>query len=212
MRINTTQATLLVTLLLISSITHAQNVGIQFYQGVNKPLVSFSGDNGTLDYKSDFNSDTRIGVFFGNLDKISASALFGASSTKAIAMNDDIVTTFTNSSLRIDVPVRYAFPESFVSSIAVGPSIGLLMSSSQTINGLPIRSDELFSSSNLYLGGEIDFKGYSSDKPSRPRNGTGSLYLHPYISYRMMLSNADLDSDNLKISELSFGLRLDISK
>ena len=124
-RNNTSPATLLVTLLLISSITHAQNVGIQFYQGVNKPLVSFSGDNGTLAYKSDFNSDTRIGVCFGNLQRISASALFGASSTKAIAMNDDIVTTFTNSSLRIDVPVRYAFPESFVSSIAVGPSLGL---------------------------------------------------------------------------------------
>ena len=66
MRSNNTHATLLVTLLLISSLTHAQNVGIQFYQGVNKPLVSFSGDNGTLDYKSDFNSEIRIGVFFGN--------------------------------------------------------------------------------------------------------------------------------------------------
>ena len=72
---------------------YSQSLGFQFYQGVNKPLVSFSGDNGTLDYKSDFNSDTRIGLFFGNLDKISASALFGASSTKAIAMNDDIGNT-----------------------------------------------------------------------------------------------------------------------
>ena len=177
-------------------------MGIQFYQGVNKPLVSFSGDNGSLDYKSDFNSDTRLGVYFGDLQKISASALFGASSTKAIAMNDDIVTTFTTSSLRIDLPVRYAFPESFVSSIAVGPSIGLLMSSSQTINGMPIRSEELFSTSNFYLGGEIDFKGYSGEK----------LNIYPYFSYRMMLNNADLDSDNLKINELSFGLRLDISK
>jgi hypothetical protein len=186
----------------LSYLTFAQKVGIQFYQGVNKPLVSFSGDNGTLDYKSDFNSDTRLGVYFGDLKKISAAALFGASTIKAVAINEDLVTTFTNSSLRIDIPVRYAFPESFVSSIAVGPSVGLLMSSSQTINGMPIRSEELFTATNFYVGGEIDFIGYSSDK----------LNLYPYVSYRMMLNNADIDTDNLKINELSFGLRIDISK
>ena len=186
----------------LSYLTFAQKVGIQFYQGVNKPLVSFSGDNNALDYSSNFNSDTRLGVFFGDLKKISASTLFGASSVKAVAMNEDIVTTFTNSSLRIDIPVRYAFPESFVSSIAVGPSVGLLMSSSQTINGIPIRSEELFTTTNFYVGGEIDFIGYSSDK----------LNLYPYVSYRMMLNNADIDTDNLKINELSFGLRIDISK
>lgn len=186
----------------LSYLTFAQKVGIQFYQGVNKPLVSFSGDNNALDYSSNFNSDTRLGVFFGDLKKISAAALFGASTVKAVAMNEDIVTTFTNSSLRIDIPVRYAFPESFVSSIAVGPSVGLLMSSSQTINGIPIRSEELFTTTNFYVGGEIDFIGYSSDK----------LNLYPYVSYRMMLNNADIDTDNLKINELSFGLRIDISK
>jgi hypothetical protein len=186
----------------LSYLTFAQKVGIQFYQGVNKPLVSFSGDNGTLDYKSDFNSDTRLGVYFGDLKKISAAALFGASTIKAVAINEDLVTTFTNSSLRIDIPIRYAFPESFVSSIAVGPSVGLLMSSSQTINGMPIRSEELFTATNFYVGGEIDFIGYSSDK----------LNLYPYVSYRMMLNNADIDTDNLKINELSFGLRIDISK
>lgn len=186
----------------LSYLTFAQKVGIQFYQGVNKPLVSFSGDNNALDYSSNFNSDTRLGVFFGDLKKISAAALFGASTVKAVAMNEDIVTTFTNSSLRIDIPVRYAFPESFVSSIAVGPSVGLLMSSSQTINGMPIRSEEVFTATNFYLGGEIDFIGYSSDK----------LNLYPYVSYRMMLNNADIDTDNLKINELSFGLRIDISK
>ena len=196
---------IILTLLICSSfsyLTFAQKVGIQFYQGVNKPLVSFSGDNNALDYSSNFNSDTRLGVFFGDLKKISASTLFGASSVKAVAMNEDIVTTFTNSSLRIDIPVRYAFPESFVSSIAVGPSVGLLMSSSQTINGMPIRSEELFTATNFYVGGEIDFIGYSSDK----------LNLYPYVSYRMMLNNADIDTDNLKINELSFGLRIDISK
>ena len=119
----------------LSYLTFAQKVGVQFYQGVNKSLITFSGDNGTLDYSSNFNSDTRLGVFFGDLQKISASTLFGASSVKAVAMNEDIVTTFTNSSLRIDIPVRYAFPKSFVSSVAVGPSVGLMMSSLNIVHG-----------------------------------------------------------------------------
>lgn len=183
-------------------LSFSQNVGIQFYQGVNKPIVSFKGDQGSLDYTSDFNSDTRIGLSFGDSNKVSGSVLFGASSSNSVAKTEDIVTSFSNSSLRIDALVRYSFPESFISSIAAGPSIGILMSSSQSINGLPVRSDELFSSTNFYLGGEIDFWGYTGER----------LNLHPYISYRMMLSNADLDSDDLKINEFSFGLRINISK
>ena len=41
------------TLLICSSfsyLTFAQKVGIQFYQGVNKPMISFSGENNALDY------------------------------------------------------------------------------------------------------------------------------------------------------------------
>ena len=34
----------------LSYLTFAQKVGVQFYQGVNKSLITFSGDNGTLDY------------------------------------------------------------------------------------------------------------------------------------------------------------------
>ena len=196
---------IILTLLIFGGFNYsgfAQKIGIQFYQGVNKPMVSFSGENNTLDYSSNFNSDTRLGVCFGDLKKISAAALFGVSNVKARAINEDLVTTFTNSSLRLDVPVRYAFPESFVSSIAVGPSVGLLVSSSQTMNGIPIRSEGLFTVTNFYVSGEIDFTGYSSDK----------LNMYPYVSYRMMLNNADIDTDNLKINELSFGLRIDISK
>jgi hypothetical protein len=181
----------------------AQNVGVQFYQGVNKPLVSFSADASSLNYTSSFNSDTRIGVYVGDLKKLSFSTLLGASTTNAVAVNDDITASFSHSSLRIDVPIRYSFSESSpISSIAIGPSIGVLMSSTQSVNGLPIRTEELFTATNFYVGGEVDFFGYSKDK----------LSLHPYISYRLMLNNADLDDDNLKINELSFGIRVDISK
>ena len=202
MRLPTPKLSILIVLILLFCQSFAQKVGFQFYQGVNKPLVSFTGDQGSLDYTTDFNSDTRIGVGFGDSNKITSSVLFGASSIRSVARNEDIVTSFTSSSLRIDALVRYSFPKSFISSVAAGPSVGILMSSSQDINGLPVRSDELFSSTNFYLGGEIDFWGYSGE----------GVHLHPYISYRMMLSNADLDADDLKINELSFGLRINISK
>jgi hypothetical protein len=199
-------------LLLIFSVnTFAQKVGIQFYQGVNKPLVSFSGAQGELDYQSNFNSDTRIGIFYGDLSKLSVGTLIGASTVKASAKNNDLTTSFSQSSLRVDIPIRYSIPpiykrgipnDFFISSIALVPSYGFVTASSQSVNGLDSRTEELFNESNFYLGTEINFIGYTSDH----------LAIHPYIAYRYMLSNADLDSDDLKINELSLGLRMDINK
>ena len=203
--------TILGLLLIFSLNTFAQKVGIQFYQGVNKPLVSFSGSQGDLDYQSNYNSDTRIGIFYGDLSKLSVGTLIGSSTVKATAKNDDLTTSFSQSSLRVDIPVRYAIPpiykqgkpnDFFISSVALVPSYGFLTASSQSVNGLDSRTEELFNKTNFYLGTEINFIGYSTDK----------LAIHPYISYRYMLSNADLDDDDLKINELSLGLRMDINK
>jgi hypothetical protein len=203
--------TILGLLLIFSVNTFAQNIGIQFYQGINKPMVSFSGAQGELDYQSNYNSDTRIGVFYGDLSKLSVSTLIGVSSVKATAKNDDLTTSFSQSSLRVDIPIRYAIPpiykqgkpnDFFISSVALVPSYGFVTASSQSVNGLDSRTEELFNKTNFYLGSEINFIGYSSDK----------LAIHPYISYRYMLSNADLDNDDLKINELSLGLRMDINK
>ena len=203
--------TILGILLIFSVNTFAQKVGIQFYQGINKPMVSFSGAQGELDYQSNYNSDTRIGVFYGDLSKLSVSTLIGVSSVKATAKNDDLTTSFSQSSLRIDIPIRYSIPpiykrgvpnDFFISSVALIPSYGFVTASSQSVNGLDSRTEELFNKTNFYLGSEINFIGYTSDH----------LAIHPYISYRYMLSNADLDSDDLKINELSLGLRMDINK
>ena len=60
----------------------------------------------------------------------------------------------------------------------------------------------LMTANNFYIVSEIDFTGYTSKK----------LNINPYVSYRLMLSNAEMDDDNLKINELSFGLRMDINK
>lgn len=186
----------------ISALTHAQQVGFQFYQGLNKPIVSFKANGQAPSYKSNFASDTRIGVWVGDPYKLSFSILMGASNVDAIYTSNDIISSFSHSSLIIDVPIRYAFLESPISSIAVGPSLGMLMASSQTTNGLPVRSETIFNQTNYSLLAEVSFAGYASDK----------LNIHPYMCYRMMLNSADSDGDNLHLNGLSFGLRMDFSK
>lgn len=198
-------------LLTFSMGSFAQKVGLQFYQGMNMPLVYFSGSQGTLDYQCQYNSDTRIGLFFGDLRKLSVSALVGASTVQASAMNDNISTSFTHSNVKLDIPIRYALPPSerkgtpsefFIQSIAIVPSYGFLTGATQSVNGMYSRSEELFTKTNFFLGGEINFAAYSADH----------LAIHPYVSYAYMLSNADLDDDELKINQLSLGLRIDIYK
>ncbi len=189
-------------ILCLSVFTYAQQLGFQFYQGVNKPMVSFEANGKALSYKSNFTSDTRIGVWIGDPYKLSFSVLMGASTVNAIYTSKEIISSFSHSSLLIDVPIRYAFLESPISSIAVGPSLGILMASSQTTNGLPVRSETILNQANYSLLAEVSFTGYTSDK----------LNIHPYMCYRMMLNSADSDGDNLHLNGLSFGLRMDFSK
>lgn len=178
----------------------SQDIAIQFYQGVAKPMVSYKSDGNSLVYKASFGSDTRLGITAGNLNKLSFSLLLGASNISATHTNNDIVSTFTHSSLLVDVPIRYALEESPITSIAVGPSLGLLVASSQTTNGLPVRSESIFTPTNFSLVTELAFSGYSSD----------NLNIYPYFSYRMMMNSADNDGENLRLNCLSFGLRMDI--
>jgi hypothetical protein len=184
------------------SFLRAQQVGFQFYQGANKPMVSFEAKGQSLSYKSNFSSDTRIGVWVGDPNKMSFSMLIGSTTINAIHTDNDLVSSFSHSSLILDIPIRYALQESPISSIAIGPSLGVLVASSQTTNGLPARSETIFNQTNYCLLAEVAFDGYSSDK----------LNIHPYMCYRMMLNSADSDGDNLHINGLAFGLRMDFIK
>lgn len=179
---------------------HSQDIAIQFYQGVAKPMVSYKPDGNSLAYKANFGSDIRLGITAGDLNKLSFSLLLGASNVSATHTSNDIISTFTHSSLLVDVPIRYALKESPITSIAVGPSLGLLVASSQTTNGLPVRSESIFTPTNFSMVTELAFAGYSSD----------NLNIYPYFCYRMMLNSADNDGDNLRLNCLSFGLRMDI--
>lgn len=178
----------------------SQDIAVQFYQGISKPMVSYKSDGNSLAYKASFGSDTRLGISAGDLNKLSFSLLLGASNVSATYSSKDIVSSFTHSSLLFDIPLRCSLKESPITSIAVGPSFGLLVASSQTTNGLPVRSESIFTPTNFSIVTEVAFSGYSSD----------NLNINPYFSYRMMTSSADNDGDNLRLNCLSFGLRMDI--
>jgi hypothetical protein len=193
---------LTVIFIFCNSFTHAQQVGFQFYQGVNKPMVSFEAKGQSVSYKSNFASDTRIGVWVGDLNKMSFSMLIGSNTINSIHTSKDLISSFSHSSLILDIPIRYALQESPISSIAIGPSLGVLVASSQTTNGMPARSETIFNQTNYSLLAEVAFDGYSSDK----------LNIHPYMCFRMMLNSADSDGDKLHINGLSFGLRMDFTK
>ncbi len=186
----------------ISASTNAQQVGFQFYQGINKPIVSFQGNDESVSYKANFTSDMRIGVRIGDLNKLSFAMLIGGSTVNAIYTNNNIISSFSHSSFLIDIPIRYSFLKSPINSIAIGPSIGQLVASSQNSNGLPVRSETSFKQTNFSALAEVAFTGYTSD----------NLKLHPFIVYRMMLNSADSDGDKLYINGLSFGLRMDFTK
>ena len=95
----------MVGLLLLASLgTFAQKIGLQFYQGMSQPQVQFSGTNGELNYDCHYNGDTRIGLFFGDLKKLSVSTLLSASTVQASAVNSDLSTSFTHSTLKLEEP------------------------------------------------------------------------------------------------------------
>lgn len=186
----------------LSSLVKAQGVGIQFYQGVSKPMVSYKSGGNSLVYQSAFGSDTRLGIGVGDSNKISFALLLGANTVNSVYTSNNIISSFSHSSLLVDVPFRYSLKESPISSVSVGPSLGLLVASSQNTNGLPVRSESVFTPINYSLLTEIAISGYSTE----------NLKIYPYVSYRIMLNSADNDGDNLKLNCLSFGLRIDIQK
>lgn len=185
-----------------STVVNAQVVGIQFYQGLSKPMVAYTSDGSSLVYKSTLGSDTRLGISVNDSNKISFALLVGANTINSIYTSNNIVSSFSHSSLMMDVPIRYSLKESPISSVSVGPSLGLLVASSQNTNGFPVRSESIFTPINFSLLTEIAITGYSTE----------NLKIHPYVSYRIMLNSADNDGDNLKLNCLSFGLRIDIQK
>ena len=181
----------------------AQTAGIQFNTGFGKPIVMFDAPNSTVNYQSALYNDTRLGIWAGDYDKFSGGLLFGAFNVNANYVNPDgLASEFQYSSLLIDVPLRYAISKSFIKSISIGPSMNILMSASQNINGKPVYSDQIFKAISWKLSAERSFIGYESD----------AFSLSPYMNYKQMLTSVDMNDANetLNLNSFSLGLRCDI--
>jgi hypothetical protein len=180
-----------------------QSAGIQFNSGFGKPIVNFDAPGSTVNYQSAMYNDTRLGIWVGDFNKFSGGILFGAFNVNANYVNPDgLASEFQYSSLLIDIPLRYAFENSFVKSLSIGPCMNILMNSNQTINGNPVYNDQMFKSISWSAGAEITFKGYDND----------AFSLSPYFNYKQMLTSLDMQDDNetLNLNSFSLGLRFDI--
>ncbi len=162
----------------ISAFTNAQQVGFQFYQGVNKPMVYFN--TGTPQQYS-FVNDTRIGLWVGNLDKLSISALMGISPE----------AYYKFSGLMVDLPLRYSFHNRIINSFAFGPSLDIK----------DTRTNKYRTKTIASILGELSFQGYSSD----------ILKIHPYFGLKLMPNSISLQGTfyKYKVNVLSFGVRID---
>lgn len=180
----------------------AQKYGFQFLQGVSKPMVQFSTAGEKLAYQSNFTNDTRAGLWFGDLNNVSFSVLLGYANVTANHTNPDFLTTMGYSSFLVDMPVRYAIKESVIKSFSIGPTLGILANSSQTVNNLSINTKNDFSPTTLSISSELSFKGFQTE----------GLNISPYVGYRMMLNSADADNDKLHLNAINVGLRIDLTK
>jgi hypothetical protein len=180
----------------------AQKYGFQFLQGVSKPVVQFSAVGEKLAYQSSFTNDTRAGLWFGDLNNVSFSVLLGYANVSANHTNPDFITTMGYSSFLMDMPVRYSIKESVIKSFSIGPTLGILANSSQTVNNLAINTKNDFSPTTLSISSELSFKGFQTE----------GLNIAPYLGYRMMLNSADADNDKLHLNAINLGLRIDLTK
>lgn len=180
----------------------AQKYGFQFLQGVSKSMVQFSAAGEKLAYQSSFTNDTRAGLWFGDLNNVSFSVLVGYANVTANHTNPDFLTTMGYSSFLLDMPVRYAIKESVIKSFSIGPTLGILANSSQTVNNLAINTKNYFSPTTLSISSELSFKGFQTE----------GLTISPYVGYRMMLNSADADNDKLHLNAINLGLRIDLTK
>ncbi len=192
----------LISVLFINN-SFSQSIGIQFNSGFGKPIVVFDAPGSMADYQSAMYNDTRLGIWVGDFDKFSGGLLLGAFNVNANYVNPDgLASEFQYSSLIVDVPLRYAFENSFIKSLSIGPCMNIMMNSNQTINGKPIYNDQMFKAISWSAGLELTFKGYEGD----------AFALSPYVNYKQMLTSLDIQDNNetLNINSFSLGLRCDI--
>lgn len=174
-----------------------QNAGFQLYVG---PQYSFTTFSDRASYRTQSNNDTRIGVVFGDFDKLSCGILFGKNRLQAQTTTETVTSQIELGYISIDVPITYKIGKA-INTVAFGPSMLLNTYNSQTTNNLIVRNSRMFKNTVFGLYGEITTKGWSTDK----------LDLLPYVYWRGTIGVENSETDEgLNFHQLGLGLKVNI--
>lgn len=176
----------------------SQNAGLQLTVG---PQYSFTSFGDRASYRTLSNNDTRIGIVFGDLDKLSFGILFGKNRLQAQTTTETVTSQIELGYISIEVPITYKIGKA-INTVAFGPSMLLNTYNSQTTNNLIVRNSRMFKNTVVGLYGEITAKGWSTD----------NLNLLPYMYWRSTIGgieNSETD-EGLNFHQLGFGVKVNI--
>jgi hypothetical protein len=178
--------------LLLSKPLLSQNLGLELCTGTQFTNLNHSQIS---NYKTQSNHNYRIGIVFGNFDKITGSIIVGSNSFKSLYVSDIAISEIELSYTSIDIPLRIIFSKG-IKSISIGPSFLTKNFSSQTTNNQQIRNDRMFRSNIFALNAEIAFKGW--EIPSGEIN--------PFIYYRQTFNGIEETTQNELTNFQQFGV------
>ena len=195
---NIIKSSLLLLFVFTKTNLFSQNAGIQLLVGPQYSITSF--DDGAS-YSTLSNNDTRIGVVFGDFDKLSCGILFGKNRLQAQTTTENVTSQIELGYISIDVPITYKIGKA-INTVAFGPAMLLNTYNSQTTNNLIVRNSRMFKSTVFGFYGEITTKGWTTD----------NLDLLPYVYWRSTIGgveNSETD-EGLNFHQLGLGLKVNI--
>ena len=198
LRNNIIKSSFLLLFVFIKTSLFSQNAGIQLLVGPQYSITSFSDQ---ASYRTLSNNDTRIGVVFGNFDKLSCGILFGKYRLQAQTTTETVTSQIELGYISVDIPITHKIGKA-INTVAIGPSMLLNTYNNQTTNNLIIRNSSMFKNTVVGFYGEITTKGWSTDK----------LDLLPYIYWRGTIGgveNSETD-EGLNFHQLGFGIKVNI--
>lgn len=182
-----------------SSHLNSQNLGFELLSGAQFSFLNY--DSRKLDYKTISNNDFRVGVAFGDYNKLSSSIILGKSTLKSQYTSEDVTSTIELGYLTIDLPLRFNLGNS-IESVSIGPSLLVKNYSSQSINNFVLRNNRMFKPTVLGIYSEVIFKGHDVSNTS----------INPYFFYRQTINGIEESFTNelTSIHQFGIGLRINI--
>jgi hypothetical protein len=180
---------------------NAQKIEFNIHNGLCFPMVKFKNNEQSLKYKTSIINDTRLGISYLPTGSFSFGVNIGYQNIEATHYDQYYQTTFENNYLILELTAGKALKSKIIDKIIISPTMSRFISGTQTFNNFNINPKDGFKKNSFLINTQFNFKGVSSQY-------TG---INPYVGFRYMLSNSDLNSkDKLKIHNFLLGVLISI--